>query len=411
MATTLELSVKSILDAELPSLIARRHDLHTHPELCFQERRTSRVIQDELSALGIDFKAGMGVPEGSKEPGTGVIGYLPATEASGRGKGGVALRADMDALPILEATGKPYASATPGLMHACGHDGHVTMLLGAARILSKLPRPRPVLLLFQPAEEGGGGGERMCVEGALDGEGKGGLGAPVEMMFGLHGWPTREIGTVASRVGALLAATDDFEITVRGTQSHGAYPHFGNDPIVAAAQIITALQTIASRNVGPLDSIVVTVGAINAGTADNIIPGTCTFIGTIRTLRDETRALAKRRFFEICGHTAQALGCVADIDWKPGYPVTENHPAATEAFFRVANQTFPSSRVIEVDHPTMGGEDFAYYCKKVPSCFFFLGLKPHGATHFPTLHQPDFDFNDEALPVGIEMMCQLALKA
>lgn len=412
MQTTLEpaaATVKSLIDAELPSLIELRRDLHRYPELCFQERRTSQVVQRELAALGIDFKAGLAADGAGT--GTGVIGYLPASgSGGGQGRGAVALRADMDALPIIEATGKPYASSNPGVMHACGHDGHTTILIGAARVLSKMQRPRPVLFVFQPAEEGGGGGEKMVHEGVLLGEGRGGLGAPAEIMFGLHGWPTREVGTVATRAGPLMAATDDFEIVVQGTQSHGAYPHFGHDPIVAAAHIITALQTIASRNVSPLDSVVVTIGAINAGTADNIIPQSCRFIGTIRTLRAQTRELAHRRFFEIAEHTAAALGCKASIDWRPGYPVVSNDTGATATFFRVAQRAM-GGRVEEVDHPTMGGEDFAYYCQKVPACFFFLGVRPHGAAQFPTLHQPDFDFNDDALPVGIGMMCELALNA
>jgi amidohydrolase len=399
--------IKRVIAAELPALRAIRHDLHAHPELSFQEQRTSGVVQRELAALNIQFKAGLGASPG--QPGTGVLGYLPATTPDGNSRRAVAFRADMDALPIIEETGKAYASCNPGVMHACGHDGHTTILLGLARILAKSERPNPVTLVFQPAEEGGGGANVMCNEGCLAGAGAGGLGNAVGRIFGLHGWPTFEVGRVASKPGPLLAATDDFTVTIRGTQAHGAYPHYGNDPIVAAAHVITALQTIASRNVGPLDSVVVTVGAIQSGTANNIIPQEVTFIGTVRTLRDQTKHLAKRRFFEIVEDVSRGMGCRAHIDYADGYPVTANDADLAESFFSVARRTLGSENVDRIEHPTMGGEDFAYYGRHAPACFFFLGLKPRNADTFPTLHQPDFDFNDDALPVGIETMAALAM--
>ncbi len=398
-ATTAQPDIQDLIRAELPSLIAIRRDLHQHPELSYQEHRTSKVVQRELSALNIAFKSGLA-------RGTGVLGHLPATSRGAHGA--VALRADMDALPIEELTGKPYASTTRGVMHACGHDGHTTILLGAARVLAKIDRPRDVALIFQPAEEGGGGADVMCREGALAGEAGGGLGACVETIFGLHGWPTFPLGNVASKPGPLLAATDDFVVTVQGTGSHGAYPHQGHDPIVAAAHIITALQTIVSRSVSPLDSVVVSVGAINAGTADNIIPANVRFIGTVRTLSEPMRALARRRFYEIAEGIAQSMGCRAEIVWHVGYPVTSNDAAATEQFFTVARRTLGESRVQTVDAPTMGGEDFSYYGNHARACFFLLGLKPAGADRYPTIHQPDFDFNDDALATGIELMVALA---
>ncbi|MBS0198339.1 MAG: amidohydrolase [Planctomycetes bacterium] len=394
-------NIRQMIASELTGLRAIRHDLHRHPELSFQEKRTSGVVQRELGAMGVKFKAGLG-------GGTGVLGYLPATDPANASRKAVGLRADMDALPIVEQTGKPYASQSSGVMHACGHDGHTTILLGAARILSKLPRPRPVAFVFQPAEEGGGGADVMCKEGALAGDAGGGFGQPVEIMFGLHGWPTVEVGHVATKPGPLLAATDDFNVTIKGVQSHGAYPHYGSDPILATAHVITALQSIASRNVSPLDSVVCTVGAVHAGTANNIIPQEVQFIGTIRTLRAETRTLAKRRFFEVVESAARSLGCSAHIDWHEGYPVTHNDPDATERFFSVARAALGGDRVDRTEHATMGGEDFSYYGQRVPACFFFLGLKPRNADSCPTLHQPDFDFNDDALPVGIELMCRLA---
>ncbi|HYE03106.1 MAG TPA: amidohydrolase, partial [Phycisphaerales bacterium] len=355
--------------------------------------------------------------------GTGVVAHLPATHAgtgpAAGSAGCVALRADMDALPIQERTGRPYASTTPGVMHACGHDGHTANLLGVARVLAALERrPRPVTLVFQPAEEGGAGGERLCAEGVLDGQGAGpaGIGPPVSEIYGLHGWPQLPLGSVGSRPGPLLAATDNFQVTVRGTQAHAAYPHLGADPILVAAQFITALQAIASRSVSPLESVVVTVGIIRAGTARNIIPETASFTGTVRSLTPEVRQTARRRFFEIAEHTAAAGGCQALIDWEPGYPVTLNHPAATERFFAVAHRQLGADHVRLLEHPTMGGEDFSYYGRHtrqgggtVPACFFVMGLRPQKAQTFPSLHQPEFDFNDEALPIGIGMMCALAL--
>jgi amidohydrolase len=402
--STPQLPLHELIATRLPRLREIRHDLHRHPELSYQERRTSGVVVEELTKLGVRVKAGLA-------KGTGVLGYLPASEAGGEARGAVALRADMDALPIVERTGKSYSSTNAGVMHACGHDGHTTMLLGAAMVLSKVHRPRPVTFVFQPAEEGGGGGEVMCADGALDGEKGGGLGAPVQAIFGLHGWPTIPVGTVASKVGPLLAATDDFCVTIKGTQSHGAYPHYGNDPILASAHIITALQSIVARNVSPLDACVVSCGAIHAGTADNIIPESCQFIGTIRTLLPATRELAQKKFFNVVEQTAKGLGCEAKIEWMPGYPVTSNDAKTTERFFEVARGALGAARVEVVEQPTMGGEDFAYYGQRVPACFFLLGLKPAGVASSPTLHQPDFDFNDEALPVGVRMMSELALKA
>jgi hippurate hydrolase len=400
--TAARVTVKSLIEGELPSLVALRRDLHAHPELSYEERRTSEVVQRELAAIGVEFKPGLG-------KGTGVLGYLPATQPTSRGA--VALRADMDALPIEEKTGKAYSSCTSGVMHACGHDGHTTILIGAARVLSKMERPRPVAFVFQRAEVGGGGADVMCKEGVLAGEPGGGIGAPVETIFGLHGWPNFELGKVASKPGPLLAATDDFVVTIRGTGSHAAYPQFARDAILTSAQIITALQSIVSRNVPPLDSVVVSVGAINAGTADNIIPETVRFIGTVRTVSRTMRALAKTRFYEIVEGTAAAMGCRAEISWREGYPVTSNDAAATERFFEIARATVGEDRVETVEAPTMGGEDFSYYGQYAKACFFLLGLRPKGVKEYPTLHQPDFDFNDDALAPGIEMMCALATRA
>ncbi|TVQ61505.1 MAG: amidohydrolase [Phycisphaerales bacterium] len=393
-------ALRGLIDELTPSLTEARRTMHRHPELMYKEERTSALVQRALSDAGIEFRAGLA-------GGTGVVAYLPATRPDARGA--IGLRADMDALPIHEATGAPYASETPGVMHACGHDGHTAMLLGAARVLARVEdRPNPVTFVFQPAEEGGAGGKRMCDEGAIDGSL---LGPPVRTMFGLHGWPRLQLGVVATRPGPLLAATDNFHITIKGVGGHAAFPHFAHDPIVAGAHCVTALQTIASRAVDPLDSAVVTVGAIHAGDAENVIPGSCVLKGTARTLRAETRALVERRLREIVRHTAGAHGCEGVVEWEPGYPVTDNHPEATSTFFEVASKALGESRVRLHDAPGMGGEDFSFYAQRVPSCFFLLGLLPEGASAMPDLHQAEFDFNDDAIPTGVEAFCRLALHA
>lgn len=395
--------LRALIKDELPDVIRIRRDLHAHPELAYQETRTSGVVAAELARLNIRHQTGVAR--------TGVLGYIPATDAAGEERPAIALRADMDALPIIEQTGAAYSSRVPGVMHACGHDGHTANLLGVARVLLRLPhRPCPVLLVFQPAEEGGAGGERMCREGALAGENRGGLGSPVGQIFGLHGWPQFNLGVIGSRPGPLLASTDNFTVRVVGTQAHAAYPHLSADPVLAAAHIITALQAIASRNVAPQDCIVVTVAQINAGTASNIIPRDLTFIGTMRTVRKETRELGRKRFFEIAQQTAAAFDCRAEIDWEEGYPVTHNDPALTDKFFRVATRAIGEPRVQMVAHPTMGGEDFSYYGQRVPACFFVLGVKPPEREHYPSLHQPEYDFNDDALATGIEVMVRLAIE-
>ncbi len=393
--------VRSLLQRELPSLIALRHDLHAHPELGYQEKRTSEIVQRELTAMGVKFVAGLA-------GGTGVLAHIPAP---GSDRPAIGLRADMDALPILEETSVAYASKTPGVMHACGHDGHTTMLLGAARVLSTIarerPLPRPVTFLFQPAEEGGAGGERMVKDGCLNGSV---LGPPVEHMFGLHGWPELRLGSVSTRVGPMLAAADRFEITVEGVGGHAAYPHFTSDAIVASAAIITALQQIASRNVGPLDSVVVSITMVHAGTAFNVLPPEVKLAGTLRTLRPEVQSHAIKRLEEIATLTAAAHRCTANVDYHFGYPVTVNAPEAVAIFEDVAKRELGEAHVPPLENPVMGGEDFSFYCREVPSCFFALGLLPKGHDRMPKLHQPTFDFNDDALPIGINMFCALALR-
>ena len=392
-------SLHAIIREELSDLVAIRHDLHAHPELAYQEKRTSSVVQDQLARAGVELKAGLA-------GGTGVLGHLP-----GREDHAIGLRADMDALPIHEATDIEYRSRYDGVMHACGHDGHTTILIGAAKVLARLAGggglPRPVTFVFQPAEEGGAGAKKMIQDGCLDG---GVLGPPINEMFGLHGWPRIPLGKVGSRPGPMLAAADSFDITVTGVGSHAAWPHIGHDPVVAGAAVVNALQTITSRNVSTLESVVVSVTRFHAGTAYNIIPDKATLAGTVRSLTPAVQEQAERRIDEIATGVAEAYGCRATVDYVRGYPPTVNDLGKVEVFRSVAADAFGPEHVVELEQPVMGGEDFAYYAQKVPACFFVLGLIPEGAEAVPDLHQPLFNFNDDAIEQGIEMFCRLALR-
>jgi amidohydrolase len=376
-----------------------RHDLHAHPQTCFEETYASGVVQAELAALGIQFKAGMA-------KGTGVLGYLPATTDPETAPT-IALRADMDALPIHEETGLPYASTIPGRMHACGHDGHTTILLGVARsLLGTGHRPNNMLFVFQPAEEGGGGGDLMCQEGALNGTV---LGKKADFMFGLHGWSTVQLGHVATRVGALMAATDEFIVTMRGQGGHAAAPERSRDPIVALCAFVGAAQHIVSRNVDPFAQAVVTVGEVHGGTAHNVIPMAATAHGTMRTMDASVRELLRARLREVAQGIALAHGVTADVTINHGYPVVMNDAGAVDRFLKVARESLGDEFVSDQAIPTMGGEDFAYYGAQCPSCFFQLGLIRPGETTYPSVHTPVFDFNDDAIEVGVKVMAALAL--
>ena len=391
-------AIEKVIRADLDTIVEIRHDLHAHPELGYAERRTSGVVRRELEKIGVKHVEGLA-------GGTGVLAYLPAT-ANADSAPTIALRADMDALPITENTGKPYTSQNTGVMHACGHDGHTSIMIGAARALSQSERPNNLLLLFQPAEEGGAGGKKMCEEGVLNGTV---LGKPVDRIFGLHGYPMFHVGQIGTRKGALLASADGFEITIRGKGGHAAMPHFGIDPIVVASHIVVALQTIASRNVSPLDSIVVTIGKIDAGTAHNIIPDEARFIGTLRALHKSTRELGHTRITQIATEIAKAFGAEVQMEWLHGYPVTWNDAEATDDFRKAVAPAFGEALVPHEVDPVMGAEDFSFYGERVPACFYWLGLLPDGIDRYPNLHSPEFDFNDDALPVGIKAMCSLAL--
>ncbi|HWB18997.1 MAG TPA: amidohydrolase [Phycisphaerales bacterium] len=410
--------LRGMIAAEMTDLVRIRRDLHAHPELGYEEQRTSKVVQEELKKAGVPFVADLA-------GGTGVLGHIAVSGAGGQGagtkSGAVGLRADMDALPIEEQTGLPSASMTKGKMHACGHDGHTTMLIGAARVLAKIVKqkgglPRPVSFVFQPAEEGGAGAKKRIEDGCLEGDAakragkKGGLGAPITEMFGLHGWPRLPLGVVGTRKGPLLAASDRFDIHVKGVGSHAAWPHASRDAVVAAAHIVTSVQTIVSRNTNPLDSVVVSITMLKAGSAFNVIPPSATISGTVRTLLPETLKMARQRLEEIAKHTAAAFGCMAELDYRLGYPVTLNDEGAVEVFNAVARETIGEQRVVDIPQPVMGGEDFSFYSQVVPACFFVLGLIPEGKKEMPDLHQPDFNFNDDAMATGIELFCRLAMR-
>ncbi len=382
----------------LPAAIEIRHDLHQNPELGYQETRTSQVVRQELESIGIEFVGGLA-------GGTGVVGYLPATVDGGKTVG---LRADMDALPIHEETGLPYASKTPGCMHACGHDGHTTILLTVAKTLAATPeRKNNVLFVFQPAEEGGAGAKKLCEEGVLQGKV---IGKPVDIMYGLHGSPFAMVGKVGTKAGPMMACATEIAIVIEGKGTHAAYPNSGIDPIVVLAHIVTALQTVASRTVGPLDSVVVTIGKIEAGVAHNVIPDTAKLSGTLRTLKSETDQIAQSRIRDIVQNVSAAFGAKGTVEFSGAYPVVVNDSAATQCFFDVAKETLGDDNVFVIEEPSMGGEDFSFYGLEVPACFYWLGLKPTEDSVYPNLHSPKFDFNDDAIAVGVQVMVSLAMR-
>ncbi len=392
--------ITDLIAQELPGLIRLRHDLHRHPEIKFQEHRTSRVVQEHLAEAGIAFKSGIA-------RGTGVLGFIP-----GAGDRATGLRADMDALPIPEANTFAHASTVPGCMHACGHDGHTTILTGAARVLARLarvaPLPRPVTLLFQPAEEGGAGADYMIQDGCLDGSL---LGPPVGELFGLHGWPEMPLGHVATRPGPVTAACDSFIIRVKGRGGHAAFPHLTTDPLLAAASFVVAAQSIVARNVNPQNQALLSLTRISGGTTTNVIPGEIELMGTIRTLTAADSELLRARLVECLQGITAAHRCTGEVEWEvPSYPALHNDAGQVEIFRQTAAATLGATRVHAMEAPVMGGEDFAYYTSQVPSCFFVLGLLPGDGRPLTGLHTPTFDFTDEAIATGVELFVRLAVR-
>jgi hippurate hydrolase len=362
----------------------RRH-LHQIPELDFDLHETATFVAARLREFGVDE-----VVEGVAK--TGIVALI-----HGRAPGLViGLRADMDALPITEATGRPWASRNPGVMHACGHDGHTTILLGAAKYLAETRNfAGTVALIFQPSEEMSGGAQVMCAEGIMD---RFGIGR----VFGLHNVPGIPLGRIETRPGPLMAAADQFEITLRGRGGHAAFPHECRDPMPAALQIGLALNAITSRMTDPLAAAVVSLTVFQAGTATNVIPETIRLAGTVRTLDDAVRRAVAAQIERIAKHTAEAMGIAAETTYDFGYPVTMNDPAETAFAVRVAAEVVGDANV-EADRPSeMGAEDFSYMLEERPGAYVFLGTGPGAG-----LHHPEFDYNDDASPFGATWFVRL----
>lgn len=370
--------VKNRFAELLPEITAWRRDLHEHPEILFETHRTASVVADKLKAFGCDeIVTGIGR--------TGVVGVIKGkTNKSGKVIG---LRADMDALPIHEATGLDYASKTDGAMHACGHDGHTAMLLGAAKYLSETRNfDGTVVVIFQPAEEGGGGGREMCEDGMMDHWG-------IQEVYGMHNWPGKPVGSFAIRPGAFFAATDQFEIVVEGKGGHAAKPQETVDSILVASHLVTALQSIASRNADPVDQVVVSVTSIESSSkAFNVIAQRTHLKGTIRTMSKEMRASAETRLKAIAEGTCKTFGAEAKISFYHGYPSMVNHPEQTEFAAAVATKV---SGACEEAPLVMGGEDFAYMLEERPGAYILVG---NGDT--ASVHHPEYNFDDEAIPAG-----------
>jgi amidohydrolase len=376
-----------LIDAIAPELTAIRRDLHAHPELQYDVHRTAGIVAEKLKAWGVDeVVTGIGK--------TGVVGVIKGkTNSSGRVIG---MRADMDALPIHEETNLPHRSTIPGKMHACGHDGHTTMLLGAAKYLAETRDfDGTAVVIFQPAEEGGAGAKAMIDDGLITRFG-------IQEVYGMHNRPGLEVGKFEITKGPAMAAADRLHIKIEGKGGHAAAPHNVNDPIVAACQLVTALQTVASRNVNPLESIVVSITAINAGEAFNVIPQTVEIKGSIRTLTPQTRDLAEKRITEITAGLMSAFGMKYDLEYHRGYPVTFNHADQTDFVADLAARVFGADAISADLPPTMGSEDFSYMLEERPGAFINIGNGESAG-----LHHPAYEFNDKAIPVGVTYWASL----
>ena len=372
-----------------PDIQAWRRDIHENPELLYEVHRTAAFVADRLREFGCDEVAtGLGK--------TGVVGVIKGKRPAGKGDIKViGLRADMDALPIEEATNLPYASKTPGLMHACGHDGHTAMLLGAARYLAETRNfAGDAVVIFQPAEEGGAGAAAMIKDGLMDRFG-------IEQVYGMHNGPGLPVGSFATRPGPIMAATASIDIKIEGLGGHAARPHKCIDSVLVGAQLITALQSIVARSVDPLESAVISICEFHAGNARNVIPQTAELRGTVRTLTPETRDLIEKRVHEVVAGVAQLTGAKIDLVYEHGYPVTHNHPSQTEFAIQVAKEIAGEANVHE-SPPMMGAEDFSYMLEARPGAFIFCG---NGDT--AGLHHPAYNFNDEAIVYGTSYWIKL----
>jgi hippurate hydrolase len=379
--------VNRIADLQ-PDIQAWRRDIHEHPELLYDVHRTAAFVAERLREFGCDdVVTGLGR--------TGVVGVIKGRKPGGGNLKGIGLRADMDALPIEEATRLPYASRTPGKMHACGHDGHTAMLLGAARYLAETRNfAGDAVVIFQPAEEGGAGAAAMIKDGLMD-------RFPIDQVYGMHNNPGMPVGSFAIRPGPLMASTDAVDIRIEGLGGHAARPHLCIDTVLAGAQLITALQSIVSRSVDPLEAAVVSICEFHAGNARNVIPQTAELRGTVRTLTAAMRKLVEKRMREVVAGVAQVTGTRIDLTYERGYPVLVNHAPQTDIAIEVAKQIAGDANVGEMP-PMMGAEDFAFMLEARPGAFIFCGNGDSAG-----LHHPAYNFNDEAIVFGTSYWVKL----
>jgi hippurate hydrolase len=377
--------------AELqPDIMAWRRDLHAHPELMYEVHRTAAFVAEQLRAFGCDeVVTGLGR--------TGVVGVIRGQRpATGHRLRGIGLRADMDALPVHEDTGLPYQSTSPGKMHACGHDGHTAMLLGAARYLAETRNfAGDAVVIFQPAEEGGAGAAAMIKDGLME-------RFAIDQVYGMHNMPGIAVGSFAIRPGSMMASMDQLRIEIEGKGSHAAMPHKGIDPLLAGAQLVTALQSIVSRSIDPLESAVVSICSFHAGHTTNVIPPSAELLGTIRVLKPEIRDLVQHRVQEVAAGVAQLTGTRINLNYKRGYPVLVNHPQQTEQALSVASDIAGATHVAGDTMPIMAAEDFAYMLEARPGAFIFIG---NGSS--ADLHHPGYNFNDDAIVYGASYWIRL----
>ena len=380
---------------DAPAMATLRRDLHAHPELCFNEQRTADVIARQLTDWGIPIHRGLGT--------TGVVAILK----HGTSDRAVGLRADMDALPMTEHNQFAHASRHAGRMHACGHDGHTAMLLAAAQHLARHRNyDGTVYLVFQPAEEGGGGAREMIADGLFD-------QFPMEAIFGVHNWPGLAVGQFAIKNGPCFASSNEFRITIRGKDSHAAMPNLGLDPVPVACQLVQAFQTIITRNKRPIDAGVISVTMIHTGEATNVVPDSCEIQGTVRTFTLEVLDLIESRMQQITQHTCAAFGVGCEFEFSRNYPPTINHADETAFVRGVMTDLVGADKVLEFE-PTMGAEDFAYYLQAIPGAYFVMGNgdgdhRQSGHGHGPCmLHNPNYDFNDALIPLGATLWVRMA---
>ncbi len=386
--------IETIL-ADSAAVAAIRRDLHAHPELRFEENRTADVIAKALGEWGIEVHRGLGK--------TGVVGIVK----NGNSPRAVGLRADIDALPITERNSFAHASRHPGKMHACGHDGHTAMLLAAAKHLARHRHfDGTVYLIFQPAEEGGGGASEMIKDGLFE-------RFPMEAVFGAHNWPGMKVGQFAVKSGPVFASSNEFKITIHGKGAHGAMPHLGIDPVPVACQMVQAFQTIITRNMRPIDTGVISVTMIHTGEATNVVPESCVLEGTVRSFTTEVLDLIERRMKTVADATCAAFEASCEFEFARNYPPTINHAAETEFAKSVMAEVVGSENVLEFE-PTMGAEDFSYFLQARPGCYFVIGngdgahrAGGHGLGPC-MLHNPSYDFNDDLIPLGATLWVRLA---